>query len=71
MSKETFLILKDLSTRKTLKAGDNTIKQGGMSSKVYFLTSGLMRSVRVSETGKEYTKIFIHQLVLLDLSVRF
>jgi len=56
VSEETFLILKNLSTRKRFKAGDETIKQGGMSSKVYFLTSGLMRSVRVSEAGKEYTK---------------
>ena len=56
VSKETFLILKNLSTRKTIKAGENTIKQGGMSNKVYFLSSGLMRSVRNSEAGKEYTK---------------
>lgn len=56
VSKETFLILKNLSTRKILKAGDDIIKQGGMSSKVYFLFSGLMRSVRLTETGKEYTK---------------
>jgi len=56
MSKETFKILSNLSTRKTLKAGEHTIKQGGTSSKLYFLTSGLMRSVRVSESGKEYTK---------------
>ena len=56
VSKETFLILKNLSTRKTLKAGDDIIKQGGMSNKVYFLSSGLMRSVRNSEAGKEYTK---------------
>ena len=56
VSNETFLILSNLSSRKTLKAGDHIIKQGGMSSKLYFLTSGLMRSVRVSETGKHYTK---------------
>ncbi|WP_435413806.1 Crp/Fnr family transcriptional regulator, partial [Psychroserpens mesophilus] len=30
--------------------------QGGMSNNLYFLTSGLMRSVRISERGKEYTK---------------
>ena len=56
VSKETFSILSNLSTKKTFKAGESTIKQGGMSSKLYFLTSGLMRSVRVSESGKEYTK---------------
>ncbi|WP_323787218.1 Crp/Fnr family transcriptional regulator [Psychroserpens sp.] len=56
VSKDTFLILKNLSSRKTLKSGDTIIKQGGKSTKLYFLTSGLMRSVRVSEAGKEYTK---------------
>lgn len=56
VSNETFLILKNLSTRKILKAGENIIKEGGKSNKLYLLSSGLMRSVRVSETGKEYTK---------------
>lgn len=56
ISKETFLIIKNLSTEKKLKSGDTTVKQGGTSTKLYFLLSGLMRSVRVSETGKEYTK---------------
>lgn len=56
VSKDTFQILSNLSTRKTLKAGEYVIKQDGTSSKLYFLTSGLMRSVRVSEKGKEYTK---------------
>ncbi|WP_431133442.1 Crp/Fnr family transcriptional regulator [Psychroserpens mesophilus] len=56
ISKETFVILKNLSTEKTLKTGDYIIEQGGMSNKLYFLTSGLMSSVRVSEAGKEYTK---------------
>ncbi|MBR9845193.1 MAG: Crp/Fnr family transcriptional regulator [Algicola sp.] len=56
VSKETFLILKNLSTQKTIPSGEKIIEQGGMSTKLYFLTSGLMRSVRVSERGKEYTK---------------
>ncbi|WCO01466.1 Crp/Fnr family transcriptional regulator [Psychroserpens ponticola] len=56
VSKETFIILKNLSTQKKLKARESIINQGGMSNKLYFLTSGLMRSVRLSETGKEYTK---------------
>ncbi|WP_040246958.1 Crp/Fnr family transcriptional regulator [Psychroserpens mesophilus] len=56
VSKETFVILKNLSTKKTLTSGDKTIAQGGMSNNLYFLTSGLMRSVRISERGKEYTK---------------
>ena len=71
VSLETFLMIKNISTVKTLKSGENTIRQGGMSTKIYFLTSGLMRSVGVSEAGKEYTKIFIRQLVSLDLSVLF
>ena len=56
VSKDTFKILSNLATRKTLKTGEHIIKQEGTSSKIYFLTSGLMRSVRVSERGKEYTK---------------
>ncbi|MCB0382760.1 MAG: Crp/Fnr family transcriptional regulator [Psychroserpens sp.] len=56
VSKEAFFILKNIATRKILKSREKTIDQGGMSSKLYFLTSGLMRSVRVSELGKEYTK---------------
>lgn len=56
ISQETFLIIKNLSTEKTLKEGEETIKQGGTNTKLYFLASGLMRSVWVSETGKEYTK---------------
>jgi len=56
VSKNTFKILSNLSTWKKLKVGEHIIKQGGMSTKLYFLTSGLMRSVRVSEAGKEYTK---------------
>ena len=56
VSEETFLILKNLSTKKTFASGEKTIEQGGMSNKLYFLTSGLMRAVRVSEKGKEYTK---------------
>lgn len=56
VSKETFVILKNLSTKKTLTSGDKTIAQGGMSNNLYILSSGLMRSVRISERGKEYTK---------------
>lgn len=56
VSQDTFQILSNISTKKIIKSGDHTIKQGGTSNKLYFLTSGLMRSVRVSEKGKEYTK---------------
>lgn len=56
VSKDTFKILRNLTTQKILNAGECTIKQNGMNSKLYFLTSGLMRSVRASANGKEYTK---------------
>jgi CRP-like cAMP-binding protein len=56
VSKETFLILKSLSIVKTIKSGEKTVQQGGMNNKLYLLTSGLMRSFRVSESGKEYSK---------------
>lgn len=56
VSEDTFLILKKLASRKKITTGTILIKQGGMSDKLYFLTSGLMRSFRVTEAGKEYTK---------------
>ena len=39
VSKETFLILKNLATKRKLKTGENIVKQGGKSNKVAFLTS--------------------------------
>lgn len=56
INEDTFLILQNLATRKFLKRGEKTVKQGGMSSKVHFLVSGLMRSTLVLESGKELTK---------------
>lgn len=56
VSEDTFLILKKLASRKTLNSGTILIKQGAMSNRLHFLTSGLMRSFHVTEAGKEYTK---------------
>ncbi|MCD2257984.1 Crp/Fnr family transcriptional regulator [Psychroserpens luteolus] len=56
VSEELFMILQGLAVKKTLKAGEKTAKQGGMSTKVLFLTSGLMRAVQTLESGKEFTK---------------
>ncbi|MBO6605566.1 Crp/Fnr family transcriptional regulator [Psychroserpens sp.] len=56
ISKETFDILQGLSRRRILKAGEKTIQQGGTSTKVHFLVSGLMRAIVTVESGKQYTK---------------
>jgi len=56
ISKETFLILKNLSTKRKLLAGKNIVKQGGKSNKIAFLTSGLMRAFSTLESGKQITK---------------
>ena len=56
VSKETFLILKNLAAKRKLKTGENIVKQGGKSTKVAFLTSGLMRAFCTLESGKQITK---------------
>ncbi|WP_296383153.1 Crp/Fnr family transcriptional regulator [Winogradskyella sp.] len=56
VSKETFLILKSLATKRKLTAGEEMVKQGGKSSKIAFLTSGLMRAFSTLESGKQITK---------------
>ncbi len=56
VSKETFLILKNLATKRKLKAGEDIVKQGGRSNKIAFLTSGLMRAFCTLESGKQITK---------------
>lgn len=56
VSKETFHILQGLSRQRSLKAGEKTVRQGGMSTKVHFLISGLMRATVTAESGKEFTK---------------
>ena len=56
VSKETFLILKNLATKRKLKAGEDIVKQGGKSNKIAFLTSGLMRAFCTLESGKQITK---------------
>ncbi len=56
MSEEVFLKLESLASKKHLKKGEKVVEQGAISSKIYFLTSGLMISKRVNSSGKEYTK---------------
>jgi len=56
VSKETFLILKNLASIRKLKTGEDIVKQGGKSNKIAFLTSGLMRAYCTLESGKEITK---------------
>ncbi|WP_299120657.1 Crp/Fnr family transcriptional regulator [uncultured Winogradskyella sp.] len=56
VSKETFLILKNLASIRKLKIGEDIVKQGGKSNKMGFLTSGLMRAYCTLESGKEITK---------------
>ncbi|WP_296317973.1 Crp/Fnr family transcriptional regulator [Winogradskyella sp. UBA3174] len=56
ISLETFLILKDLASKKDLKKGEAMVKQGVKSNKIAFLTSGLMRAYAKLESGKEITK---------------
>ena len=56
VSKDTFLILKNLASIRKLKTGENIVKQGGKSNKIAFLTSGLMRAYSTLESGKEITK---------------
>lgn len=53
---EIFETLQELSHYRILKAGEKTIHQGGKSTKVHFLVSGLMRAILTVESGKEFTK---------------
>ncbi|EDP71152.1 Phospholipid/glycerol acyltransferase [Flavobacteriales bacterium ALC-1] len=56
VSLETFSVLKDLASKKHLKQGETIVKQGGKSTKIVFLVSGLMRAFCTLESGKEITK---------------
>ena len=56
ISEDTFNVLQGLSHRRILKTGEKTVQQGGVSTKIHFLVSGLMRAIVTSETGKQFTK---------------
>ena len=56
ISEDTYSILRRLSKRRKLKAGETLVNQGGQNRKVAFLASGLMRAFSTLETGKEITK---------------
>ncbi len=56
VSKETFEILKSLSSYRKIKQGEIFVAQGSKSNNIAFLSSGLMRAYLVMESGKEITK---------------
>ncbi len=56
ISKETFLILSSMASKRKLTVGEGIVKQGGKSNKIAFLTSGLMRAFSILESGKQITK---------------
>jgi CRP-like cAMP-binding protein len=56
VSKDTFIILQKLASKRNLKAGEVIVKQGGKSKKIAFLVSGLMRAYSTLESGKQITK---------------
>lgn len=56
VSENTYQTLRGLSKLRRLKAGESIVDQGGKSSSVAFLTSGLMRAYSTIESGKEITK---------------
>jgi CRP-like cAMP-binding protein len=56
VSKDTFIILQKLASKRKLKAGEILVKQGGKSNKIAFLVSGLMRAFSTLESGKQITK---------------
>ena len=56
VSKETYEILKKLSSFKRLKKGEILVEQGAKSNHIFFLGSGLIRAYQVLESGREITK---------------
>ncbi|WP_299112590.1 Crp/Fnr family transcriptional regulator [uncultured Winogradskyella sp.] len=56
ISKEVYIILQNLASKRKLRAGENIVKQGGKSKKIAFLVTGLMRAYSTLESGKQITK---------------
>ncbi|OUR90734.1 hypothetical protein A9Q87_12320 [Flavobacteriales bacterium 34_180_T64] len=56
VSDETFLVLQKISKFKKIDKNTAVAKVGEIPSKVYLLTSGIMRVYLNSENGKEYNK---------------
>lgn len=56
VSKETYIILQNLASKRKLKAGESMVEQGSRSQKIAFLVTGLMRAYSTLESGKQITK---------------
>jgi len=56
VTEDTFLLLNKISKVRTFKAHTAITKEGEVPSKIYLLTSGIMRVYMNSETGKEHNK---------------
>ena len=55
---ETFKKLVNISTFKKIEKGVQIDRSGEVPSKIYMLTSGIIRAYLSSETGKEFNKSF-------------
>lgn len=58
VSEETFSKLTRIATYKKLRPGELIASPGEIPSKIYLLTSGMMRAYLSTEKGKEYNKNF-------------
>lgn len=56
VTEDTFLLLNEISKRKTFKANTAIAKVGKKPCKIYMLTSGIIRVFMISEAGKEHNK---------------
>jgi CRP-like cAMP-binding protein len=56
VSKETYVLLQNLASKRKLKTGESIVKQGGKSQKIAILITGLMRAYSTLESGKQITK---------------
>ncbi|WP_298345795.1 Crp/Fnr family transcriptional regulator [uncultured Algibacter sp.] len=58
VSEETFSKLTGIATYKKLRAGELIARPGEIPSKIYMLTTGMMRAYLSTENGKEFNKNF-------------
>lgn len=58
VSEETFKKLASISTFRKIEKGVQIDRSGDVPSKIYMLTSGIIRAYLSSETGKEFNKNF-------------
>ncbi|MFD2725916.1 Crp/Fnr family transcriptional regulator [Hyunsoonleella rubra] len=62
ISKETFAKLQNISKFRKFEADIQVAEFGKVPSKIYLLTSGVMRAYITSESGKEHNKSFFFQM---------